>query len=176
MPLLLFAYFALEVLAFIGVAKLIGVGWALLAVLGLMVLGGFLASVSLRGALLSAAEGRSTIGKLAGDSALLMVAWVLCMVPGFVTSFAGLLMIFPPTRALMRRSISAQAQRSMEEFGMRAYEASPMSTMRTSYGTFTPEGQMRADAHEDHEVIDADELERWYRMDGPGDTPEGRQP
>ncbi|QYH19750.1 FxsA family protein [Corynebacterium aquatimens] len=46
MPLLLFAYFALEVLAFIGVAKMIGVGWALLAVLGVMVLGGFLASVS----------------------------------------------------------------------------------------------------------------------------------
>ncbi|WP_284698461.1 FxsA family protein [Corynebacterium aquatimens] len=124
------------------------------------------------------------MGRLAGDSALLMVAWVLCLVPGFVTSFFGLLMIFPPTRALMRRSIGAQAQRSMEEFGVRMYEASPMSTLRTSYGSFTPEAQpgrvgragtTHRESAEEHEVIDADELERWYRMDGPGEHPEGRQ-
>lgn len=162
MPLLLFAYFAAEVLAFLGVAKLIGVGWALLAILALMALGSVAASLSLRSALASAASGRTSISTLAGDSALLVVGWVLCVVPGFVTSFAGLLLIFAPTRALMRRAMTARAQRSMEDFGVRVFERSPLGQTRTSYGTFT-EAEERGSSHE---VIDADELERWYRMDG----------
>ena len=162
MPLLLFAYFAMEVLAFIGVAKLIGVGWALLAILALMALGAFCASVSLRSALVSAAEGRSSISKLAGDSALLMVGWMLAIVPGFVTSFVALLLIFPPTRALLRRSLTANVQRSMENFSTRVYESSPLAQYRTSYGSFVGDTPQE----ETHEVIDAEELERWYRMDG----------
>ena len=47
MPLFIFAYFLIEALAFFGVAKLIGVGWALLATFALMFLGGALASLAL---------------------------------------------------------------------------------------------------------------------------------
>lgn len=172
MPLLiLFAYFAVEVLAFIGVAKLIGIGWAFLALLGLMVLGIIAANLSLRSTLTSAARGRSSVGKLAGDSALLLVGWLLFVVPGFVTTFLGFLVLFPPTRALMRRSLNARVQHSMQNFTARVYEASPLWQQRTSYGSFTnpnqaPEPQQpRTDSA--HEVIDADELERWYRMDDP---------
>lgn len=158
MPLLMFAYFAVEMLAFWGVAKAIGVGWALLLVLALMALGAFAASLSLRAALARAAQGRSSVGRLAGDSALLLAGWALCVVPGFVSSVVGLLLILPPTRALIRGVLSARVRRNIEQVGMRVYESAPMSRYRTSYGTFTPE----KDAS--HEVIDAEELEKWYRM------------
>ena len=179
MPLLLFAYFAAEVLAFIGVAKLIGVGWALLAVLGLMVVGGFAASMSLRSALVRATRGQSSVSKLAGDSALLMAAWVLAVVPGFVTSALGLFMVLPPTRAVMRTGLTMKAQRSLERFGMRAYEASPVAKMRTNYGSFTPPTQP-GQTDQSNEIIDADELERMYRRESfdtkrPG-TSHGGQP
>lgn len=177
MPLLLFAYFAAEVLAFVGVAKLIGVGWALLAVLGLMVVGGFAASMSLRSALVRATRGRSSVSKLAGDSALLMVAWVLAIIPGFVTSVLGLFMVFPPTRAVMRKGLTVKAQRSLERLGMRAYQASPVARMRTNYGSFTQPAQ----PGQSNEVIDADELERMYRMESfdnkrPGSSRHGETP
>ena len=199
MPLLLFAYFAVEVLAFIGVAKLIGVGWAFLALFALMVIGVLAANLSLRSTFASAARGRSSVGKLAGDSAILLVGWVLCVLPGFVSTAVGLLMIFPPTRALFRRSLNASVQQSMENFSARLYAASPMSQRRTSYGTFTQAGDVPADsagtatgeagtapreAQPDHEVIDAEELERWYRMesnerpkpnDGPRENPRDGQ-
>lgn len=184
MPLLLFAYFAVEVLAFIGVAKLIGVGWAFLALFALMVFGILAANLSLRSTFASAARGRSSVGKLAGDSAILLVGWVLCVLPGFVSTTIGLLMIFPPTRALMRRSLNASVQQSMENFSVRLYESSPMSQRRTSYGTFTqpgntagePSGAAQRESQPDHEVIDADELERWYRLESnerpkPNDDP-----
>lgn len=192
MPLLLFAYFAVEVLAFIGVAKLIGVGWAFLALFALMVFGVLAANLSLRSTFASAAHGRSSVGKLAGDSAILLVGWVLCVLPGFVSTAVGLLMIFPPTRALFRRSLNASVQQSMENFSARLYEASPLSQRRTSYGKFsqaddtageTTSTSMR-DTQPDHEVIDAEELERWYRMesnerpkpnDGPRENPRDGQ-
>ena len=164
MPLLLFAYFAVEVLAFWGVAKLIGVGWALLAVLALMVFGAFAASMSLRTTLTRAASGRSSVGRLASDSALLLAGWAMCIVPGFASSFVGLLMIFPPTRALMRGMLTARVRKNVEQMGMRVYQSAPMSRYRTTYGTFAPESP---ESSEGPEVIDADELEEWFRMQHP---------
>jgi len=161
MPLVLFAYFAIEVLAFIGVAHFIGIGWAFFAVFALSALGGLAANVSLRNALSRTAGGRESLGNLAGDSAILMTGWVLCILPGFVSSVLGLLMIFPPTRSLMRRSLTARARASVERFGMRVYSSTPMAQRRTTYGSFTGAG--------DPQVIDADELEQWYRADSATD-------
>lgn len=158
MPLLMFAYFAVEVLAFWGIANLIGLGWALLAVLALMAFGAFAASVSLRSALTRAAQGRSSVGRLAGDSALLIVGWALCIVPGFVSSTIGLLLVLPPTRALVRGMLTTRVRRNIEQMGMRVYESGPMSRYRTSYGSFAPENRAS------DKVIDAEELEKWYRM------------
>lgn len=176
MPVVLIAYFFIEAFAFYGVAKLIGVGWALFWIFALMVLGAAFASMSLRGTLLSAAEGRTTVEKLAGDSALLMVGWVLSIIPGFATSFAGLMLIFGPTRGLIRNSLTAKVQRDVENFSARVYNASPMARYTTSYGSFTgtaagegpstnPAGQPREST--EHPVIDADELEKMYRLDSP---------
>lgn len=163
MPLIFFAYFFIEVLAFIGVAKWIGLGWAFLAIFLCMLLGGVATSLSMRNALSSAAQGRTSIGQLAGDSALLLVGWCLCVVPGFVSTILGLLTVFPPTRGLIRRGITTRAQRKIDEFSMQVFNASPLAKRTTSYGTFTQPG----------EVIDADELEELYRMESPEEDTRG---
>ncbi|MDY5784659.1 FxsA family protein [Corynebacterium sp.] len=166
MRLLLFAYFIVEVLAFIGVSQLIGIGWTILAVFALSVVGGFIASATLRNSVARTASGPGSLdslGRLAGDSAILMVGWALCIIPGFVSSLAGLLLVFPPTRALIRRSLTAKTTASMEQFGMKVYTSSPMAQHRTSYGSFTQASESSAD------VIDADELEKWYREDSARD-------
>ena len=168
MPVLLLSYFVVEAIAFFLVAKWIGVGWALLAIFALMIFGGFAASMSLRSELTQMASGRTSLGKLAGDSALLMAGWALSLVPGFVSSVIGLLLVFGPTRAIARRSMTKRARRGMEDLGARLYEATPMSQFTTSYGSFTnpnqPYPQKGADA--DDVVIDADELEEWFRNSG----------
>ena len=168
MPVLLLSYFVVEAIAFFLVAKWIGVGWALLAIFALMIFGGFAASMSLRSELTQMARGRTSLGKLAGDSALLMAGWALSLVPGFVSSVIGLLLVFGPTRAIARRSMTKRARRGMEDLGARLYEATPMSQFTTSYGSFTnpnqPYPQKGADA--DDVVIDADELEEWFRNSG----------
>lgn len=176
MPVALFAYFLAEALAFFAVSKLIGVGWALFWIFGLMAIGAVCAGISLRGALARAAQGRSSVEQFAGDSALLLTGWVLSLIPGYVTSVLGLLLIFGPTRALVRRSLTAKLQQRVEDFGLRVYNASPMSRYTTSYGRFAPQatGEPTPGREPEHPVIDADELERWYRMSG-GDEP-GTQP
>ena len=127
MRLLFFAYFVIEVLAFIVVARLIGLGWAFLAVFALSVLGGVGANIALRNSLTRAAGGRNSLGRFAGDSAILAAGWILCILPGFVSSLVGLALIFPPTRALVRRSLTAKATKAVEDFSMRVYAASPVS-------------------------------------------------
>lgn len=179
MPLLLFAYFVVEVLAFIGVSSQIGLGWAFLAVFALSLIGGLGANVALRNSLRRAAGGQNSLGRLAGDGALLVVGWLLCILPGFVSSAVGLLMVFPPTRALLRRVLTASATKAMEDFSVRVYSASPVSQYRTSYGTFTdPARQDGGQAEE----VDVEELEKWFRADsatdddhrpGPGPGPGG---
>lgn len=175
MRLLFFAYFLVEVLAFIGVAQIIGIGWAFLAVFALMILGGIGANIALRNSLRKAAEGRSSLGTLAGDSAILVAGWVLTIIPGFVTSLIGLFMVFGPTRAILRRSLTAKTRRAVEDFGVRAYSASPMGQYRTTYGTFTrsdaPGEKSGSAGSGPADYIDADELEKLFRMDSrdPGD-------
>lgn len=165
MPIPLLAYFLVEALAFFLVAKAIGVGWALLAIFLLMIAGGAAASMALRGALLDAVDGRSSVGKLAGDSALLIGGWTLSVVPGFVTSLIGLPLVFGPTRNMIRKIMTKRARAAVENLGLRVYEATPMGQFQTSYGSFTQPGGRQPGQQEP--VIDADELEQWYRMDGP---------
>ncbi|QPK84179.1 FxsA family protein [Corynebacterium qintianiae] len=175
MRLLFFAYFLVEVLAFLGVAKLIGIGWAFVAVFALMVLGGIAANVALRNSLRKAAEGRSSLGTLAGDSAILVTGWVLTIIPGFASSLIGLLMVFGPTRAILRRGLTARARRAVEDFGVRAYSASPMSQFHTTYGTFTRPAGSTSPQAENPSYIDADELEKLFRMDS-ADPKRGDRP
>ncbi|MBZ0231471.1 MAG: FxsA family protein [Deltaproteobacteria bacterium] len=84
------------------------VGWlatmALLAgavVLGMTVLAG--RGVAIMGRAASAMQGGEPVGPVMVDGALVALAGVLLVVPGFVTDVVGLLLLVPPARVLVRR-------------------------------------------------------------------------
>lgn len=172
MPVLFFfAYFVLETLAFYGVAKLLGVGWALTALFVTMFFGMAVAMWEVRrlmarqivqdkasGALYMKQEGA---GKLAGNVGLTIAGGILLSIPGFLTAIVGILLLLPPTRALTRKLMGFSFMRGVERMGMRVYEASPIpDAQHNSYGTFGSGG---------YEVIDEEEIHRWSESVNPED-------
>lgn len=104
-----------ELLAIIGVGKLVGVWWTI----GLLLAGG------VAGALLVASGGRRVFASLRralGDGAapdrrlannvLTVAGGVLLLVPGFVTDVLGVIFVLPPTRRIARRLLGLVAARS----------------------------------------------------------------
>jgi UPF0716 protein FxsA len=112
--LVLFAAAIVELTVLVAVGRAIGV----LATIGLLVL------ASLFGAALLRREGTRTLGAFVEalrtrkpphrellDGILIAAAGVLIVVPGFVSDVLGLLLLLPPTRALVRRRILRSAAR-----------------------------------------------------------------
>lgn len=184
---LLLGFVFLEALVFIAVGAWIGYGWAILLVLGLMLVGGLAGSASLRATMLRARTGKATPGKVAGDSGLIMAGWAMSMIPGIVSSVVGLTLLFGPTRSIIRRSVATKLTRDIENFGVSMYEHSPMAKRHDHYGSFdgstaaahpshpshgaqdTATGSTRDAQSSDDMVIDADEIERWTRDLNPED-------
>lgn len=112
--LVLLAAAIVELTVLVAVGRAIGV----LATVGLLVL------ASLFGAALLRHEGARTLGAFVEalrtrkpphrellDGMLIAAAGVLIVVPGFVSDVLGLLLLLPPTRALVRRRILRSAAR-----------------------------------------------------------------
>jgi UPF0716 protein FxsA len=101
----------LEVFVFIEVGLAIGWLLAIALLVGTSLLGVLLVRVQGRAALrrvsLAVSERRSA-GAAALDGALGFLGCVLLAAPGFVTDALGVLLLLPPTRALLRRWISRQ--------------------------------------------------------------------
>lgn len=105
--LLVFGYPLAEILAFWGIASLIGWGWALL----LIVLGVPIGWALVRNAGAEAAGGR-------GDRALVLgVAGVLFMIPGFLTDLAALVLLLPPVHRSLGTRLRAWVQVSPIRMG-----------------------------------------------------------
>ncbi|MGH3729250.1 MAG: FxsA family protein [Micromonosporaceae bacterium] len=94
-----------EIAVFIGVSQATSVGWALLATL----------ATTVPGVVVLRREGRRSLqrfreamdsGKMPGNEssngALRMAGGIALVIPGFVTDLVGLLLLLPPTRALLR--------------------------------------------------------------------------
>ena len=121
MPILIFIGFVVaELAAVIWVGSAIGV----LATLGLLILGSLLGGALLR------REGRRTLQALRAsqstrnspatelaDGALLGVGAFLLFIPGFVSDLLGMLLILPPTRALLRPVVKASVARRVHVVG-----------------------------------------------------------
>jgi len=121
MPILIFIMFVVaELAAVIWVGSAIGV----LATLGLLILGSLLGGALLR------REGRRTLQALRAsqstrdspatelaDGALLGVGAFLLLIPGLVSDLLGMLLILPPTRALLRPVVKASAARRVQVVG-----------------------------------------------------------
>ena len=129
-------YLVLEALAFWGVSQLIGVGWALLGVFVLMVVGAVGVSGALRAEMARASHGNATIGQFAGGTALALAGGALTVIPGYLTSAVGVLLLFRPTRELVRSMMASSLQKRVEDFGVRVYDISSAGRPGASYGTF----------------------------------------
>lgn len=193
MPFVLFiAYILLETMAFWAVAEWIGVLWALLALALTMLFGMTIASWEVRRMMVSRIRQTDdgvyvmedpTPGKTAGNVGLTMVGGILLSLPGFVSTVFGALLIFAPTRSIIRTLLAASMFRKIENMGVRVYEASPMAQHRDSYGSF---GTFDAGASGDgmggmdqtgqsHEVLDEDEIRTWTQHVKPEDFEDGNK-
>jgi UPF0716 protein FxsA len=135
-----------EVFAFIEVGHAIGWLPAVVLLIATSVLGARVVRVQGRSAIervsLAVSERRAP-GLAAIDGALGFLGGVLLVVPGFVTDVLGLLLLFPPTRALTRRRIS------------RHYAARVMSFVATA-GRFTSRGGGVPPADVESTAVDED--------------------
>lgn len=105
-------YALVELAVVIALASTIGIGWTLLAVLGVSVLGMALAGSQLRKQLAKLRAGVSNPQGAVTDSALVAIGTLLVFIPGLVSTVVGSLMLLPPTRAAVRPLAGALAARS----------------------------------------------------------------
>jgi UPF0716 protein FxsA len=107
-------YVVVELLVVVGLASTIGLGWTSLSVLIAFAAGLAVAGSQLKLQLTRLRSGLDTgQSRLASDSALIALGSLLVVVPGLVTSAAGLLLLLPPSRAAARPVLSAWAARGV---------------------------------------------------------------
>ncbi|OLP60488.1 membrane protein FxsA [Xaviernesmea oryzae] len=109
LPLALLALPLLEIATFILVGRHIGVGATLLLVLGSAVLGALLLRRqgldALRRISVAARNGEDA-GRELVHAAMIVIAGLLLIVPGFLTDLLGLLLFLPPVRELAWRLVA----------------------------------------------------------------------
>jgi UPF0716 protein FxsA len=58
------------------------------------------------------------VGREVGDASLLFIAGAMIAIPGIITSTVGLLLLIPPLRSLVRRTISRSVRRRAQAAGI----------------------------------------------------------
>ncbi|NGP08709.1 FxsA family protein [Rhodococcus sp. 14C212] len=121
--LLFLAYVVVEIGVLAWLGSTLGIGATILLFLGVSVLGYLVLAAQGRRALQNLGRVRSAGADRAGfagaadraltDGALIGVGAALVLVPGPVTSAAGILLLLPPTRALLRPAVRAVAARKV---------------------------------------------------------------
>ncbi|MEE6139147.1 FxsA family protein [Mycobacterium sp. 050128] len=115
---LLLVYAVVELAAIFALVWTVGWGWTLLGLLVTFVIGwGLLAPIA--GSQLIRDIGRMRSGlkeprSTLGDGALVTTATALVLVPGFVTTMAGMLLLLPPVRAAAGPGLTRIALRSLK--------------------------------------------------------------
>ncbi len=107
-------YVVAELAVVVVLASTIGLGWTLL-----LLLAAFAGGLALAGSQLKVQLNRLRSGLIGGQSTLaadgmaVALGTSLVVVPGLLTSVAGLLLLLPPTRAAARPLLSAMAVRGL---------------------------------------------------------------
>lgn len=117
MPFVLL-YLVVEIIALVALGSAIGLGWTLLVLLAGSALGLWLArreGVRAAQALAEAVNNRRVPTAELTDGMLVAAGGVLLFLPGLVTDLAGLLLVLPPTRALVRRRLVRAAEERAPE-------------------------------------------------------------
>jgi UPF0716 protein FxsA len=111
---LFFVYAIAELAVVVALASTIGLGWTLLLLLAAFTAGLTLAGSQLRHQLTRLRSGvNADQSRLAADGMAFALGTLLVVVPGLVTSAAGVLLLLPPTRAVARPVLSAMAVRGL---------------------------------------------------------------
>lgn len=106
-------YLVVELAVVVALVSTIGFGWTVLALLGTSVLGFLLAGSQVKRHIQRLRSGLTSPQGAVTDSAMVALGTVLVVVPGVVTTIAGLLLLTPPTRAVARPVLTAMAARRM---------------------------------------------------------------
>ncbi|MFD3508859.1 FxsA family protein [Nocardia sp. NPDC058666] len=146
--LLFVLYLVVEIAALIGLAQLIGIGWALVVLVavsgvGLVLLGRQGARVFDR--FRRASRGEVTPESAVADGVIVATGSVLLFVPGLVTGVIGLLALFPPTRAVLRPVL--------EKLGTKRFGPLP---------SFAPSPYRGMVVDADGDVVDGTVVGQWY--------------
>lgn len=157
-------YFVIEILAFMAVVMWLGIGWAI-GLLFLAFFGGLiLAAVEMqrisRAAAIAQKSGQGNPGAIAGNFGLTAAGAILVVMPGFVTSVLGLLLMFPPTRAFIRRTLARRLRTAIEDLGVRGFQAANGFRPQTSYGGFASTGPTSEQAARPI-ILDEEEIQEW---------------
>lgn len=157
---LLLVYAVVELAAIFALIWTVGWGWTLLGLLVTFVLGwGLLAPLA--GSQLIRDVGRMRSGlkeprTTLGDGALVTMATGLVLVPGFVTTVLGTLLLLPPVRAAAGPGLTRIALRSVQR-------SAPLigytSTFTDSFTGFRPDNSSARRDYIDGEVIDIHDVE-----------------
>jgi UPF0716 protein FxsA len=108
---LFLVYVVVELAVVIALASTIGFGWTLLVLLAAFVVGLTLAGSQVTRQLMRLRSGFTA--PAVSDGALVGLGSVLVVVPGLVTSAAGLLLLVPATRTVVRPVLTAMAVRGI---------------------------------------------------------------
>lgn len=102
------------------------------------------------------------------DGVLVLVGGISLVVPGFITGVFGLLLLFPPVRALLRPVMLAW-------FTRRAARAARSGAMRGVFvhSVVDAEGRVRTESTTFGDVVDSD---GWEIEDAPGELPRSQAP
>lgn len=107
-------YVVVELAVLVGLASTIGLGWTLLLLLVAFAAGLAVAGSQLKVHLMRLRSGlNAQQTQLATDTALVALGTLLVVVPGLVSSAAGLLLLLPPSRAAARPVLTAMAARGL---------------------------------------------------------------
>jgi UPF0716 protein FxsA len=111
---LFLVYVLVELAVVMALASTIGLDWTLVLLLAAFVAGLALAGSQLKRQLARLRSGLTTQqSQLVTDGAMVALGSVLVVVPGLVTTAAGLLLLLPPTRAVARPVLTAMAVRGI---------------------------------------------------------------
>jgi UPF0716 protein FxsA len=142
-------YVVVELAVVVALASTIGLGWTLLLLLAAFVGGMALAGSQLKRQL---AGLRSGLTGQATDGAMVALGTVLVVVPGLVSTAAGLLLLLPPTRIALRPLLTAMAVRGI---GRRA----PLITVTTFGANRSASATRPRPEYIDGEVINVTEVD-----------------
>jgi len=152
-PGLFLLYVIVEVSALLALTSAVGIAWTIIAVAAAFVVGLLLAGSQARRALDQLRRGVRSPGGAIADGALIALGSVAVVIPGLVSSAIGLLLLLPPTRAVLRPVLTLVAARQLSR-------RAPLITVIPSGSGPFQTGQPRARTVDyiDGEVIDvADE-------------------